>query len=126
MFHTNSLVLAAREGAFAPNLQSRPARPGDVLTIYANGLGPVTPPVEDGRNTLDQLRNTTTRPTVPAGSAAVPDADILFSGLAPQFVALYQINFRMHPGVAAGDAAPIRIRIGGAESSSQVTIAAAQ
>jgi uncharacterized protein (TIGR03437 family) len=126
VFHANSLTLAAREGAFAPNLQSRPARAGDVLTIYANGLGPVTPAVQDGRNTLDQLRNTTIRPTVLVGSATVPDADVFFSGLAPEFVALYQINFRMPPGVAAGDAVPIRIRMSGAESSSQVTIAAAQ
>lgn len=126
VFFANSLILAARVGAFAPNLESRPARAGDILTIYANGLGPVTPPVADGRNTIDALRNTTTRPTVLVGSTAVPDADILFSGLAPQFVALYQINFRMPAGVAAADAVPIIIRMSGIDSSSQVTFAVGQ
>jgi len=123
VFFANSLILAARAGAFAPNLESRPARVGDILTIYSNGLGPVDPPVADGRNTIDRIRNTTIRPTVLLGSTAVPDGDILFSGLAPQFVALYQINFRMPPGVAAADAVPIRIRMSGIDSSAQVTFA---
>jgi uncharacterized protein (TIGR03437 family) len=123
IFFANSLTLAARAGAFAPNFESRPARAGDILTIFVNGLGPVDPPIQDGRNSLDALRSTTNRPTVLIGNLAVPDGDVLFSGLAPQFVALYQINFRMPTGVAANDAAPIRIRIGGVESSSQVTFA---
>ena len=123
VFFANSLVLAARVGAFAPNLESRPARAGDILTIYSNGLGPVTPTVPDGQNTVTALRNTTIRPTVLVGTTVVPDSDILFSGLAPQFVALYQINFRMPTGVAANDAVPIVIRMSGIDSSSQVTFA---
>ena len=123
VFFANSLILAARAGA-SPPLESRPARAGDILTIYSNGLGPVTPSVADGRNTVDALRNTTIRPTVLVGSTVVLDADILFSGLAPQFVALYQINFRMPTGVAAGDAVPIQIRMSGIDSSAQVTFAA--
>ena len=126
VFHANSLTLAARAGAFAPQFESRPARAGDVLTVFTNGLGPVDPPLQDGNNSLDRIRNTTVRPTVTIGSVAVPDGDILFSGLAPQFVALYQINLRVPPGVAAGDAVPLRIRMSGVESSAQVTIATAQ
>ncbi len=118
----NSLTAAAPAGSI-PGVDSRPARAGEILTIYCNGLGPVDPPVADGNNTLDRLRNTRTRPTVLVGNVPVPDGDILFSGLAPQFVALYQINFRMPSGAPAGDAVPIVIRIGGVDSSSRVTIA---
>jgi uncharacterized protein (TIGR03437 family) len=105
------------------NTNSHPAKAGDVLTIYANGLGPVMPPVADGNNTLDALRNTASRPTLIVGGVTVPDADMLFSGLAPQFVALYQINFVVPSGVTPGNAVPVQIRIGNVTSTDQVTIA---
>ncbi len=119
----NSIDIAAPSGAFEPNFRSRPAKADDVLTIFANGLGAVTPPVADGQNTLDGLRQTSTRPTMTVGGVAVPDGNILFSGLAPQFVALYQINFRMPAGVPAGNAVPIQISMGGVTSTDKVTIA---
>ena len=72
----------------------RPAKTGDTITIYMNGLGAVTPAINDGWNSCDQsicapdfsnltLRNTTVRPVVKIGGVTVPDNLILFSGLAP-------------------------------------------
>jgi uncharacterized protein (TIGR03437 family) len=120
----NTLNLAASMGAFGPPFEnSRPAAAGDVLTIFANGLGAVIPPVGNGQNSMDQLRITAARPTVIVGNVTVPDDDVLFSGLAPQYVSLYQINFRMPAGVQPGNAVPIRIRMSGAESPGTVTIA---
>lgn len=118
----NSTDVAAPAGAIQ-GLNSRPAKAGDILTIYANGLGPVTPPVADGNNTLDALRQTTSTPTIMVGNVTVAASDVLFSGLAPQFVALYQINFRVPSGVTPGNAVPIQITIGGVSSGNQVTIA---
>jgi len=126
VFFANTLTLVASVAPPGFQIEARPARPGDILTIFANGLGPLDTPVQDGRNTLDRLRNTATRPAVTVGGLPVPDGDILFSGLTPQFVALYQINFRMPPGVTPGNAVPIRIRMSGVESAAQVTIAVAQ
>ena len=73
-------ALAAPRGASG---ESRPARVGDVLQIYATGLGPVYPPVADGENSCAPdgvcradganvaLRHTAERPRVSIGRRAV-------------------------------------------------------
>lgn len=128
----NTATLAGPNG-LTPD--SRPAGAGDVLTVFANGLGAVTPPIESGRNSCDPdgvcledfsnlvLREALARPSIEVGGVAVPDGDVVFAGLAPQFVGLYQINFLLPPGVAPGDAVPIVIRQGGSTSRGDVTIA---
>lgn len=118
----NSSVFAAPAGSI-PGATSQPAKAGDVLTIYANSLGPVDPPVADGNNTLDGLRKTTNTASVILGGVTLPGSDVLFSGLAPQFVALYQVNIIVPPGIPPGNAVPIQIAIGGMTSSDKVTIA---
>jgi uncharacterized protein (TIGR03437 family) len=112
---------------------SRPARAGDIVTIYANGLGPVTPAIESGVNSCGgtcapdfsnfTLRRVTTMPVVEIGGVRVPDENILFAGLAPQFVGLYQINLRLPTGIAASAAAPVVLHQGNAASPANVTIA---
>jgi len=111
----------------------RPAKAGDTITIYANGLGAVTPPIPNGFNSCDKsvcapdlsnmtLRQTVVRPSVEIGGVKVPDNLILFSGLAPQFVGLYQINLTIPAGIRASDRAPIVIHQGSASSVPNVTI----
>ncbi len=51
---------------------------------------------------------------------------MLFAGLAPQFVALYQLNIIVPLGAVPGDAVPIRIEQGGLVSRADVTIAIRQ
>jgi uncharacterized protein (TIGR03437 family) len=98
--HTGSADLAAPLGAVG---NSRPASEGDHLTIYANGLGPVEPPIEDGQNSCDPdseclpdfsnlvLRRTTTRPVVTIGGVRVPAEDVVFSGPAPLYVGVNEL-----------------------------------
>ncbi len=69
------------------------------------------------------LRTTESRPTVRIGGADVPAGNLLFSGLAPEFVGLYQINLIMPPGFAGGNSVPIQIVIGGVTSRADATIA---
>ena len=116
--------LAAPVGSI-PGLATHPAKIGDPIgiAILATGLGPVTPPVGDGRNTLDVLRNTVTMPAVLIGG--VP-ANVSFSGLAPQFVGVNQVNVQLPPGTPAGDKVTLQIQIGGVTSTDQVTIAVSQ
>jgi uncharacterized protein (TIGR03437 family) len=45
-----------------------------------------------------------------------------FSGLAPNFFGLYQVNVEVPPGAPAGSAVPVVLTIGGVTSNS-VTIA---
>ena len=63
-------------------------------SAYATGLGPVT--------TSGGLSETTVTPTVTI--AGIPASNVPFSGLAPSFFGLYQVNVQVPTGVPSGDA----------------------
>ena len=132
LFANTSTFVAAP--GFNPIIPSRAARAGDILTIYANGLGAVTPSIASGSNSCENsrctpdfsnltLRRTVLRPTIEIGGSRVPDENVIFSGLSPEFVGLYSINVILPPGVPKGDAVPVVIRQGTAASQPNVTIA---
>ena len=114
---------------------SRPAQAGDVLEIYATGLGPVYPPVADGENSCAPdgvcladgsnvvLRHTAERPRVSIGGVAVAADGVLFSGLAPTLAAVDMVVVEVPAGIAPSDAAEVIVAIGGGSSQSGVTIA---
>jgi uncharacterized protein (TIGR03437 family) len=93
---------------------SNPAVRGSNIAIYCNGLGPVSnqpasgDPAQSGAN----LARTTTLPTVSIGGT---NANVIFSGLAPGFPGLYQVNVQVPGNIAAGNQA-ISISIGGVTS----------
>ena len=60
-----------------------------------------------------------TNPTVTIGGM---EADVVFSGLAPDFVGLYQVNVQVPSDAPIGDAVEVVITIGGVTSNT-VTIA---
>jgi uncharacterized protein (TIGR03437 family) len=101
-----------------PNAQ--PAKLGEVVTLFANGLGPTNPGGITGDSSLDALRPVMIPVKVYVGGA---EAQVLFAGLTPQFVALYQINIRIPFGAVPGDAVPVVIEQGGVTSRDDVTIA---
>lgn len=111
--------VAQPEGIF-PGVPSQPAKLGGVVTLFANGLGPTEPPAITADNSLDALRTASVPVRVFVGEA---EAQVLFAGLAPQFVGLYQINFVVPLGVAPGSAVPIVIEQGGVMSRDDITIA---
>jgi uncharacterized protein (TIGR03437 family) len=91
-----------------------PAKRGDVLIIYATGLGAVTPAVAAGSAApLDQLSLVTTPVTVVIGAV---EATPQFAGLAPGFVGLYQINVAVPGGVSSGSQT-LRLSQGGVLSN---------
>ncbi len=116
--------LAAPAGSI-PGLSTRPAVVGDPggLIILATGLGPVSPTVANGAASTDALRYTTTTPVVLVGG--VP-AQVLFSGLSPNFVGVNQLNVILAPGTPTGNQVPLQIQVGGLTSTNQVTIAVSQ
>ena len=99
---------------------SHPAIPGSTyLQIYCMGLGEVTNPPADGSPASStQLSKTSSESQVSIGGV---DATAIFTGLAPGFVGLYQVNVQVPSSVAAGSAVPVSISIGGATSNT-VTI----
>ena len=113
----NTASLAAPAGMFRG---SRPAARGDFISIFCTGLGPVDDPPPSGVGAwTDRLAWTQTRPTVTIDGL---DARTSFWGLAPGFVALYQVNARVPGEAATGDAVDLSLEIGGVESNG-VTIA---
>jgi uncharacterized protein (TIGR03437 family) len=99
---------------------SSPARAGSTyISIYCTGLGPVTnQPLTGVAASASLLSQTIFQPTVDIGG--VP-ASILFSGLAPTFVGLYQINVQVPAGAPFGDAVPLIVSIGGATANTVTT-----
>jgi uncharacterized protein (TIGR03437 family) len=89
-------------------LPARRAQAGDVLTLYGIGFGPVSPDIPAGQ--VVQSVNTL------AGTVAVKfgaaDAQIVYAGLAPNSVGLYQFNIVV-PAVAAGDLVPVTFTLNG-------------
>lgn len=99
---------------------THPAAIGDVVIIYATGLGPVaTTPAEGGTpaSTTDTLH----KPFVSIGGLS---AEIQFSGLSPQFVGVYQLNVVV-PNVAPGNTVPVQLALGGI-TSPKLTMAVSQ
>jgi len=76
---------------------SSPANPGEAIVIYATGLGPVSPAGVSGAS--PSLASTVTRPTVTLGGVS---CNILYSGLAPELVSVYQIDITVPSGLSAG------------------------
>ena len=115
-------IIAAANGSIQ-GLNTHPAKINDptTLVILATGLGPVNPPLQTGNIVTDnQVHSTTTAPTVTVGN--VP-AQVVFSGMTPQFVGVYQINIIIAPGTPTGDAIPLQITMGGITTPGNITIA---
>ena len=108
----------------------QPAAIGDFLVLYATGLGKATPNGDPNGPPLPTgtvppangsvLYKTVVSPTVTIGG--VPAA-VLYSGLAPGFPGLYQVNVQVPNGVAAGDEVPVVLSLPGAASDNSVTLA---
>jgi uncharacterized protein (TIGR03437 family) len=91
---------------------NHPAKPGETLLIYCTGLGAVSSPPPDGAAGNGQP--TIITPTAMIGGAK---ATVSFSGLAPGFVGLYQINADVPATLSAGNQAVV-VEVGAASSNS--------
>jgi uncharacterized protein (TIGR03437 family) len=99
---------------------SRPARRGEFVTVFCTGLGAVNNVPASGAAVPTIPQSTTTNgPIVTVGGV---NAQVTFSGLAPTFVGLYQVNFQVPLDAPVGDAIPVFLSIGGVASNT-VTIA---
>ncbi len=103
----------------------QPAAPGDYVVLYVTGLGEATPngnasgtPLATGTAAPadgSTLYETIATPTVQIGGTP---ANVLFSGIAPGFAGLYQIDFQVPTGVTEGDSVPITVAMPGSSTGS--------
>ncbi|MCX6614878.1 MAG: hypothetical protein NTZ98_02125 [Acidobacteria bacterium] len=105
---------AILHGDATPVTSDRPARPGESVSLYATGLGAVDNRPDTGKAASSLLlSNTLVRPAVSIGGR---DAVVTFSGLAPGFVGLYQVNVIV-PTDLADSEHPVVLNIGGVSSN---------
>jgi uncharacterized protein (TIGR03437 family) len=90
-----------------------PAARSEWLVLYADGLGAVAPGIQSGA-APDGLSGTMNPVTVTVGGV---DAEVYFAGLAPGFIGLYQVNFRVPPGAPLGAAVPLTVTVAGIQSN---------
>ena len=96
--------------------EALPATPGETVVIFLTGLGPLDPPIADGAPgpaTEPFSRTTDSSIQVLFGGEA---GTVLFSGAAPNFVGLYQMNVTIPNPVVTGAAVPVAIFSGNAFS----------
>jgi uncharacterized protein (TIGR03437 family) len=102
IFTTDGTHAAAQHGSdFRPITLSDPAQKGEAVVIYATGLGDMKPEPGWGKPASASPLSLTVAKTS-ATISGIP-AEVLFSGLAPGFVGLGQINLRIPQSVPSGD-----------------------
>jgi uncharacterized protein (TIGR03437 family) len=96
---------------------SNPARAGNLINIYATGLGGTIASVADGTAGSGSVMAA----NIPTATIGGIGAKVGFAGIAG-FVGLYQINVTIPEGVPSGSAVPLVLTIGSVASNT-VTIA---
>jgi uncharacterized protein (TIGR03437 family) len=89
-------------------VKTRPAKPGDGLTVYGIGFGEVDPAQTPGV-IVSSLNKIAAPVTLSFGTRA---ATLSYAGLAPNYVGLYQFNFTVPADTPDGDQ-QINITVGG-------------
>jgi uncharacterized protein (TIGR03437 family) len=104
---TTATVIPSAPGLFlaanidgSVNSTANPARRGDALTTYGTGQGAVTPAIDDGTAAGTPLSTSVVPPLVFLGGRQMP---VQFSGLAPGFAGLWQINVPLASDTPAGN-----------------------
>lgn len=109
-------ILVQKAGSSVASLvtASNPATAGDALLIFCTGLGTVSPAVAAGAATPASPLSKTDNPvTVTVGGQ---NAAVLFAGLAPGFVGLYQVNVTVPKGITPAAGVPLVMTVAGADS----------
>ncbi len=101
---TSDHMLIAQHGDFTLVNAASSAHPGEALVMYLVGMGGTNPAVASGQvapglKATDTLASALVQPVVKVNNQT---AQILFAGLTPGYVGLYQINFVVPSTATAG------------------------
>jgi len=116
----NPVAAVTAEGAFVgvpgsiPGANLRPAVPGDILVVYALGLG-ATSPAQVVGSPAAGAGAVTQSVGITIGGVTLAPSDILYVGVSPSYIGLYQINLRVPASVPSGNQ-PVVIQVGGNQS----------
>jgi uncharacterized protein (TIGR03437 family) len=103
------------------NSAANPADRGSVVVLYATGAGLTDPPSIDGRLADPPLPQPLLLVSVRIGGR---DASVLYAGASAGLLAgILQVNAVVPEDAPTGDAVPVTLIVGGAESQPGVTLA---
>ena len=117
------------------NSATNPAKLGSTVQLFGTGQGPVTSPVPDGQPAPNTPDNTVAKPTTDGNACLTGHsyvcvalggygfADVVYSGLAPGQVGVWELKFTLPTSGLLPGAVPIRVAIGGIYFSNEVTLA---
>jgi len=98
-FTSGVIVAQHQDGTLVSD--DAPAAPNEFLTLYMSGLGATDIPVASGEPSPSKpLANVLDTPTLTLNGTKVP---LLFAGLTPGLVGLYQINIQVPDGLPDGN-----------------------
>jgi uncharacterized protein (TIGR03437 family) len=117
IFTTDGTQAAALHANYSLVSAAQPAVPGETIIVFCTGLGSVSPIVATGAAASGTVLSYTT--TTYTAAIAGLNAPVSFSGLAPTFVALGQVNLVV-PAAPAG--LQTLVLTGGGVSSNTVKI----
>ena len=101
-----------------PPYAAHPAKPGDILEMFAVGFGQTSPPAVEGQPaTASPLEYAATTTVSFGGGPFAPPpvaGNVLFTGLSPTGVGLYQINVTVPPNAPLGSSIPVNVTVAAA------------
>jgi uncharacterized protein (TIGR03437 family) len=104
----NPVAALTAEGEFVgtpgsiPGANLRPAKAGDVLVVFALGLG-ATDPAQVVGVPAAGIGSVTLPVSITIGGVSLSAQDILYAGVSPSFIGLYQVNLRVPDNVPSGN-----------------------
>jgi uncharacterized protein (TIGR03437 family) len=114
--YSDGVTFVLPPGAIA-GVPSRRAQPGDNITLYGVGFGSVTPNIPAG-----QIAGTSNSLAAPFGVFfGQAEATVLYDGLAPNEVGLYQFNVTV-PAIASSDFVPLTFTLNGVSGTQTLYI----
>jgi uncharacterized protein (TIGR03437 family) len=112
-------ILAVVHADGSPVTVDQPAVAGETVVVYAAGLGEVDTAIETGDPAPPRkLVRTLETPAVTVGAQ---QGNVVFSGLSPGAVGLYQINVVVPDNISSGD--PVTLSVSVSQKSTATTIA---
>ena len=99
---------------------TNPIHPNDIIIIYATGMGRTSPFVDSGlAASADPLSNTLVSAVVTLGGVPL---NVLYAGLVPGEVGVYQINASVPAGVPQGLDIPLVVAQAGSSTTLSVRV----
>lgn len=111
-------ILNGRNGLLATG--SNPVKRDDTITIYLTGMGRTNPPIDEGLpSPTEPLAHALVDPKVTLGGHELP---LIYAGLTPGQVGVYQINAKIARSVPVGMTVPLIIEQGGYTTTVSVRV----